>query len=130
MSEIVQLFLALAVIITVAKISGFVATRFGQPAVLGELIAGIVIGPSFINFLHISAIFPDGASVEHTVIEIAELGVLLLMFSAGLEIDLEGLSKVGRTAVVSGVLGVIAQEPLETKSPCENVGTPPDEDPS
>jgi Kef-type K+ transport system membrane component KefB len=106
-SEIVQLFLALAVLITLAKISGFLATRFGQPAVLGELIAGIVIGPSFVNLLHISAIFPDGASVEHTVIEIAELGVLLLMFSAGLEIDLDGLSKVGRTAMVSGFLGVV-----------------------
>jgi len=48
-------------------------------------------------------VFPDGESVQHTITEIAELGVLLLMFSAGLEIDLNGLAKVGRTAVVTGV---------------------------
>ncbi len=107
MSEVIQLFFALGVLITVAKIFGYIATRFGQPAVLGELIAGVVLGPSVINLLHITALFPDGASVEHTVIEFAEIGVVLLMFSAGLEVDLGSLVKVGRTALTSGVIGVI-----------------------
>ncbi|MBC7869746.1 MAG: cation:proton antiporter [Chitinophagaceae bacterium] len=107
MSEVIQFFLALGVLITLAKTFGYIGTRFGQPSVLGELIAGVIIGPSILNLLHLEALFPDGASVEHTITEIAELGVLLLMFSAGLEIDLDGLAKVGRTAVVAGVSGVI-----------------------
>lgn len=108
MSEVIQLFFALGVLIIIAKAFGYIATRFGQPAVLGELIAGVLLGPSVIDLLHIPGLFPDGASVEHTVIEFAELGVLLLMFSAGLEVDLASLTKVGKTALVAGVLGVVA----------------------
>lgn len=108
MSEVIQLFLALGVLITLAKTCGYIATHFKQPAVLGELIAGVIVGPSLINLLHIPALFPLGESVEHTIFEFAELGVLLLMFSAGLEIDLDGLTKVGRTALVAGGLGVLA----------------------
>ena len=108
MSEVIQLFFALGILITIAKTLGYIATRFGQPAVLGELIAGVIIGPSVINLLHIAALFPNGTSVEHTVIEFAEIGVVLLMFSAGLEVDLGGLTKVGRTALAAGTLGVIA----------------------
>ena len=108
MSESIQLFFALAVLITIAKTLGYLATRSGQPAVLGELIAGVIIGPSMIHLLHIEALFPNGTSVEHTVIEFAEIGVVLLMFSAGLEVDLGSLTKVGRTALTAGTLGVIA----------------------
>jgi Kef-type K+ transport system membrane component KefB len=107
MSEVIQLLFALGVLITIAKAFGYVATRFGQPSVLGELIAGVMVGPSVINLLHIPALFPSGASIEHTVIEFAEIGVVLLMFSAGLEVDLNSLTKVGRTAMVAGTLGVI-----------------------
>jgi Kef-type K+ transport system membrane component KefB len=107
LTEIVQLFLALGLIIVFAKTFGYISTRFHQPAVLGELVAGILIGPSVIDLLHTVSIFPDGASVEHTIIEIAEIGVLLLMFSAGLEIDLEGMAKVGSSAISAGILGVV-----------------------
>jgi Kef-type K+ transport system membrane component KefB len=107
MSESIQLFFALGVLITTAKTLGYVATRFSQPAVLGELIAGVMVGPSVIHLLHVAALFPDGTSVEHTVIEFAEIGVVLLMFSAGLEVDLSGLAQVGRTGLAAGTLGVI-----------------------
>jgi Kef-type K+ transport system membrane component KefB len=108
MSESIQLFFALGILITTAKTLGYVATRFSQPAVLGELIAGVIVGPSVIHLLHVAALFPDGPSVEHTVIEFAEIGVVLLMFSAGLEVDLSGLAQVGRTGLAAGTLGVIA----------------------
>jgi Kef-type K+ transport system membrane component KefB len=108
MSEAIQLFFALGVLITIAKTFGYLATRFGQPAVFGELIAGVMVGPSVINLLHITALFPNGTSVEHTVIGFAEIGVVFLMFSAGLEVDLGSLTKVGRTALAAGTLGVIA----------------------
>jgi len=107
MSEVIQLFFALGLLITIAKLFGYAASRFGQPSVLGELIAGVIVGPSVINLLHIEALFPNGTSVEHTIIEFAEIGVVLLMFSAGLEVDLSSLAKVGRTAMAAGTLGVI-----------------------
>lgn len=107
MSEVIQLFLALGVLIILGKTCGYIATRFGQPAVLGELIAGVLVGPSLIDLLHMKTVFSNGAEIEHTIIEMAEIGVLLLMFSAGLEIDLAGLRKVGRTAVIAGSIGVI-----------------------
>ncbi|CAG0998404.1 hypothetical protein ARNL5_03869, partial [Anaerolineae bacterium] len=59
------------------------------------------------NLLHIASLFPDGSSVEHTLIEFAEIGVVLLMFSAGLEVDLDSLTKVGWTALAAGIIGVI-----------------------
>jgi len=108
LSEVIQLFLALGLLITLAKACGYIATRFGQPAVLGELIAGVLVGPSVIDLLHIQMVFSNGAEIEHTIIEIAEIGVLLLMFSAGLKIDLAGLRKVGRTAFTAGAIGVVA----------------------
>lgn len=117
MTEIVQLFLALGIIITIAKAFGYLSARIGQPAVLGELIAGVLIGPSILNLLHSPSLFPNGSSVEHTVIEVAELGVLLLMFSAGLEVDLQSLLRVGRTAFTAGVLGVLV--PIVLITPLE-----------
>lgn len=108
MSEIIQLFLALAVVIVLAKAFGLLSTRIKQPAILGQLIAGVLIGPSLIDLFHQAAIFPNGPEIEHALFEFAEIGVLLLMFSAGLEIDLKGMRKVGAVAVTAGLLGVLA----------------------
>ncbi len=106
MSEILQLFLALGIMIAAAKAAGYGAIRLGQSAVLGELLAGVILGPSVINLLHIEQIFESGSSVEHTLIEIAEIGVLFLMFIAGLEVDLRGMARVVQNAFGGGVFGV------------------------
>lgn len=106
MTETVQLFLALGVTIGFAKAMGYLTFRLHQPAVLGELLAGLIIGPTVIDFLGNPALFPDGHSVQHTLVEVAELGVLLLMFMAGMEVDLNSMLKVGRPAVLAGLLGV------------------------
>ncbi|MCC7448201.1 MAG: cation:proton antiporter [Anaerolineae bacterium] len=103
---VIQLFLALGVIILTAKAAGYISRRVGQPAVLGELIVGLVLGPSLLNILGWS-IFTDthlGDTIQH----IAEIGVLFLMFSAGLEVHIGELRRVGKVAVYSGGLGVIA----------------------
>jgi Kef-type K+ transport system membrane component KefB len=107
MTQTVQFFLALGLMVGFAKLVGYIAYRLNQPAVLGELLAGIVIGPTIINLLGITTLFPNGHDVEHTLIEIAEVGVLLLMFMAGMEVDISGMLKVGKPAVLAGVLGVI-----------------------
>jgi len=107
MTEAVQLFLALGVMIGFAKGLGYLSYRLNQPAVLGELIAGLLIGPTVLNFLGNGSLFPDGDSVKHMIIGIGEVGVLMLMFMAGLEVDPKHMLRVGRPAVLAGVIGVI-----------------------
>jgi Kef-type K+ transport system membrane component KefB len=105
MSDLLQLVLVLAILIGAAKVFGALSARLGQPAVLGELLAGLLLGPSVVNLLNLP-VFTSG-HLETTVIEIAELGVLFLMFIAGLEIDLDELRRAGTIATVAGVMGVI-----------------------
>jgi Kef-type K+ transport system membrane component KefB len=106
MTETVQFFLALGVMVGFAKAMGYLSYRLNQPAVLGGLLAGLILGPTILNLLGFIQLFPDGHAVEHTLVEMAEIGVLLLMFMAGLEVDASSLLKVGRPALAAGVLGV------------------------
>lgn len=105
MSESLQLILALAIVITAAKLGGYVATRLRQPAVLGELLVGLILGPSFVNLFGIGP-FAEGHS-EDVIYELAELGVIFLMFVAGLEVDVEEMLKSGQVALLAGNLGVV-----------------------
>ncbi len=105
MSPFLQLALALAIILTAAKLAGYVSYRLGQPSVLGELIAGLIIGPSVLDIFH-QPIF-EGGHVVGTVSELAEFGVLLLMFIAGLELHLSDLARSGKVSALAGTLGVI-----------------------
>ena len=104
MSPFLQLAISLAVIIIAAKAGGYISYRLGQPSVLGELIAGILLGPSLLDFLHMP-IFTDG-HLATTIHELAEFGVLFLMFIAGLELHLSDLMKSGKIAALSGTMGV------------------------
>ncbi|MGB9672907.1 MAG: cation:proton antiporter [Anaerolineales bacterium] len=105
MTPFLQLALALAVMILLAKAGGYFSYRFGQPAVLGELLMGILLGPSLINFLH-APIFTD-THLEEVIAHLGELGVMLLMFLAGLELHLSELAKSTKVALLAGTLGVI-----------------------
>ena len=89
--------LLLAVILVAAKVLGELAERIGQPAVVGELIAGVILGPSIIGFVD-----PTSPSLHL----IAEIGVVLLLFGIGLETDLQRLLSVGGAAVTVAVVGV------------------------
>jgi Kef-type K+ transport system membrane component KefB len=106
MTPFLQLLLALAIIVSSAKLAGLLSTRLGQPAVLGELLAGLVLGPTLLNMFGWS--FFTSTHLQDTVFELAELGVVLLMFVAGLEIDLGEMRKSGLVALLAGVLGVLA----------------------
>jgi len=104
MSSFLQFILALVIIITAAKIGGYISLKLGQPSVLGELMVGLILGPSLLDLLH-WAPFTDkhlGDGITH----IAEMGVLLLMFIAGLELHLSDLVKSGKVAALAGTLGV------------------------
>ncbi|MFN2194986.1 MAG: cation:proton antiporter [Anaerolineales bacterium] len=109
-SAFLNLAIALVIIITAAKAGGYISIRLKQPAVLGELLAGLILGPTLLDFLHWGVF---GYSTEFTygmlvgeINQLAEIGVLLLMFIAGLDLHLTDLLKSGKIAVLAGSLGV------------------------
>jgi Kef-type K+ transport system membrane component KefB len=92
------LLLVLVAIIAATKLFGELAQRIGQPAVLGELIAGVLLGGSAFG------LFDPTDPVLHAM---SELGVLILLFQIGLHTDLRSLAKVGSTALFAGTVGVV-----------------------
>ena len=105
MSVFLQLALLLAIILLAAKAAGYLSVRLGQPSVLGELLVGILLGPSLLDILHLP--FVTGHLGE-TIKELGELGVLLLMFIAGLELHLDELTRNTKVSAFAGIMGVIA----------------------
>lgn len=90
--------LALVATIAATKLFGELAQRIGQPAVLGELVAGIVLGGSVLGLLD---------PMQPVLHAFAELGVLILLFEIGLHTDLRALARVGSTALTVGLVGVV-----------------------
>ncbi|BDG61223.1 cation:proton antiporter [Caldinitratiruptor microaerophilus] len=106
MKPFLQVAVVLAVIITVAKAAGALSKRLGQPAVFGELLIGLLMGPTLFNLLE-WPIFTEGEYLHRLVKDLAELGVIFLMFLAGLETDLGEMRKVGAAALVGATGGVL-----------------------
>lgn len=95
--------LALAVILVAAKLGGHVAQRIGQPAVLGELLVGIVLGNLGLSGVDwLEPIKSDG-----TIDVLARLGVIILLFEVGLESTVREMLHVGGRALLVAVLGVV-----------------------
>ncbi|OGO61125.1 MAG: hypothetical protein A2032_05345 [Chloroflexi bacterium RBG_19FT_COMBO_49_13] len=104
LTPFMELTLALAVIIALAKAAGYLSARLHQPSVLGELLVGVILGPSLINFIN-WPIFTSG-HVTETIYQFSEIGVLLLMFVAGLELHLADLARNVKVSVLAGTMGV------------------------
>ena len=105
MTPFLQLTITLAVIIFAAKLGGYLSYRLGQPSVLGELLVGILLGPTALDLLHLP--FFTDEHLGEVIHQLAELGVMLLMFIAGLDLHLSDLAKAGKVSALAGVLGVI-----------------------
>jgi len=88
---------SLAIILVAGKAAAELCERVGIPAVLGEILVGIAIGPSLLGFVETS----DAIAV------LAELGVIVLLAQVGLEIDVAELRKVGRVSLMVAAIGVI-----------------------
>jgi Kef-type K+ transport system membrane component KefB len=99
--DIAQFFLAIAAILVAAKLLGELAERLGQPAVLGELVAGVLLGGSVLGVVPTAG---PGAELIHVL---AELGVLLLLFEIGLETDLKEMFRVGPASLAVALVGVV-----------------------
>jgi Kef-type K+ transport system membrane component KefB len=112
MSVFLQLAFLIAVILLAAKAAGYVSVRLGQPSVLGELLVGILLGPSLLNLLHLP--FIEGEKLGETIKELGELGVLLLMFIAGLELHLDELTRNTKVSALAGIMGVLTPVLLGT----------------
>jgi len=94
---IMDVFLELALMLIVAKLFGYLTLRLGFPAALGQLLGGIIVGPSLLGVV----------SYDEGVRLVAELGVIILLFLAGLETDVEEFKHVGVSAFIVAVLGVV-----------------------
>nr|WP_297708791.1 cation:proton antiporter [uncultured Butyrivibrio sp.] len=94
--DTIQILRDLFIIIVMAKLFGLIARRLHAPQVAGEIIAGLLIGPTLLNLVNPSD-FLSG---------MAEIGVILLMFSAGLETDIDKLKKSGLKATILACTGV------------------------
>jgi Kef-type K+ transport system membrane component KefB len=92
-----RLLLAFAAALIAAKLLGELVERLGQPSVLGELLAGVALGPSVLGLVPLS----DGMFL------LAEIGVMLLLFEVGLETSLEELGRVGGPALVVALVGMV-----------------------
>ncbi len=103
-----DILLALIIILVAAKASGYVSLRLRQPSVLGELLAGVILGPTVLNMVHTWPVFQNSQVVlEEFITLMAEIGVILLMLLAGLELQLSELMKTGKVAVLAGTSGVM-----------------------
>lgn len=87
----------LAIIIVFAKLFGMVARKLNAPQVVGEIVAGLIIGPSILGLVN----------QTDFILELAEVGVVLLMFSAGLGTNLKDLLKTGYKAFLIACMGVL-----------------------
>ncbi|WP_047154506.1 cation:proton antiporter [Aneurinibacillus tyrosinisolvens] len=92
-----MLILQLAIILIAAKIAGDISVRLGQPSVLGKLLIGIVLGPSVLGVVNDTEILA----------EFSQIGVILLMFIAGLETDVDEFKRTGKSSTYVGVAGIV-----------------------
>lgn len=115
MSHTLQVLLLLAIMVPAAKLAGAAANRVGQPAVFGEILIGLLLGPTLVDILGWPIFQPAPAAAGHggepaslfaIVRDLAEIGVILLMFIAGAETDLDEMRRVGRVAFWAAVGGV------------------------
>lgn len=93
--ELHQFFLFLAIILISARVLSETVARFGIPSVIGELLAGLLIGPSLLGWV----------SPDTTMKLLAEIGIILLLFEVGMDTDLSRLARSGSKPIVVAVIG-------------------------
>ncbi len=93
-----NILLELLVILILAKVAGWLCHKIGQSAVLGELVVGMLLGPSVFHFIN-----PE----SQVIIFLAELGVIILLFEVGIESNMYKLLKVGFASALVAIVGVV-----------------------
>lgn len=108
--DVMTMFLALAVLLGVAKLAGELILKLDQPAVLGEIIAGILLGPTLLGRFKpaiYAALFPSTGSLPVVLDAITTIGVVLFLLTAGIEVELSSVFRQGKGALLVSSLGVV-----------------------
>jgi Kef-type K+ transport system membrane component KefB len=92
-----NLLLTIGLLLVAAKLGGAVSRRFGLPTVFGKLCVGLLVGPAVLHLV----------TADQSLNSLADLGIILLMFIAGLETDVDQMRKVGKAAFLAAYGGVI-----------------------
>jgi len=95
--DVTDVLLDILIVLVAAKVAAEVAERINVPAVVGEIVAGVIIGPSVLSLV----------GGDDTLKVLGELGVILLLLGVGMEMDLEELGAVGRASMSVAVIGVV-----------------------
>ena len=108
--RVVIFFAQVMLLIVVGRLLGELIQRLGQPAVIGQLLAGIILGPSVFGALWPQAqhmIFPIASADRQMLNAVSELGVLLLLLLTGMETDLALVKRVRRAAALTSLAGIV-----------------------
>src|ERR1700682_3402171 len=107
----IAIFLAqIILLLTVGRLLSELMHRIGQPAVMGQLLAGLLLGPSVLGALFPELqhmIFPDSATQRRMLQGLSELGILLLLLLTGMETNLDVLRSMQRTAISVSLSGIV-----------------------
>lgn len=107
--DVTRLFLALGVLLAMARILGEIAARYRQPTVLGELLAGVLLGPTLLGQIApetFAYLFPDQGGATLALNGLITIAVAMLLLAAGLEVDLATALRQGKAAVLVSAAGV------------------------
>ena len=105
MQPALQFALLVAILLPAGKLAASLFTRFGIPAILGELLVGVILGPGAVNLLHLHVF--DGGQATSALLLLAQVGAMVLMFMAGIETDIDRMREASVTALVVALSGVI-----------------------
>ncbi len=104
------MFLALGTLLIAARVLGELAMRFSQPAVLGEILAGVILGPTVMGAIapgFVDFLFPAAGTLPLVLDGFTILAITLFLLVAGIEVDLSTVWRQGRSALVVGLVGIV-----------------------
>jgi Kef-type K+ transport system membrane component KefB len=109
-ADVIHLLLQLSTMLVMGRLFAEAARKLHQPAVIGEIIAGILLGPTVLGMLQpewFEALYPTGSGAGVVLTGLVQIAVVMLLFIAGLEVDLHIVWQQGRQAVTTSVFGLI-----------------------
>ncbi len=109
-ADVVHLLMQLGIMLIMGRILAEVARKFKQPAVIGEIIAGVLLGPTVLGMIQLSwfaALFPVPSGAGTVLSGMVQVAVVMLLFIAGLEVDLHIVWQQGRQAIATSFFGLI-----------------------
>jgi Kef-type K+ transport system membrane component KefB len=109
-ADVVHLLMQLGIMLIIGRILAEVARKFKQPAVIGEIIAGVLLGPTVLGMIQpewFAALFPVPSGAGTVLSGMVQVAVVMLLFIAGLEVDLHIVWQQGRQAIATSFFGLI-----------------------